>query len=266
MNKKLVKALSIVLSAMMIFSFSVTGFAASSDVEVSIRVEGLTKCLAEKEIDVATASTVKDIITAGNIDAILAEDGITINSVKGESAVEGSKWQYAIDGKIVTETIDAYVVEKDIELVIFNASENAVMPSYKTDDLATGGVIEFIGTDKNGTEAPIEGATITWEVADSTQDYLTDKNGKIYLGIDALEKGDHDVQIKRVNADKIPTVVRFADDMEIEVPKIEEGDGSSKSFFENVYDFFYSIFKGVVEVWAFYIKAILSLFGVSSEA
>ncbi len=262
MNKKLVKVLSVVLAVICMFSFAVTGFAAEDSYKVSIRVEGLEKQLAKKTYNAGANSTIKEIILACGIDAVLTDDGLSIKSVKGEETKAASKWQYAVDGKIETAAISDYIVEKNIELVVFNATEDAVMPSFNAEDIATGGIIEFIGLDKNGTEAPIAGATIVWEVKDSTQNFKTDEKGKIYLPVDALEKGDHDIQISKVNADEIPTVVRFDNDMEIEVPEVETGSDGQTSFFDQIYNFFVSIFRGVVEVWGFYITEIAKLLNI----
>ena len=46
------------------------------------------------------------------------------------------------------------------------------------------------------------------------------------------------------------------------VEELEDVQKEEKSFFDQIYDFFYSILKGVVEVWGFYINAILGLFGI----
>lgn len=269
MNKKLVRFVSVLLSVMMIFACALSVSAEEAGAEtpapvekinVTIRVEGLTKTLADKEVRVEKSSTVKEIIDAANLDVVYADDSLVIKSVKGESAVTASVWQYAVGGTIKMDAIDAYKVEEKTEIVLFNAAANAVMPSYNADEIALSGVITFTGTDKTGAVAPIEGATITWETRSGDVTYKTDAAGKVYLPQEVLKAGRHSVKISKVNESNVPTVVRFTAGTEIEVPELEDIKGEEKPFFDQVYDFFYSILKGVVEVWAFFINAIIGLF------
>ncbi len=268
MNKKFVRLVSVLLSVMVLFAcaFTVsaeegTTPAPAEKIDVTIRVEGLSKTLADKEIVVDKSSTVKAVIDAANIDVVYAEDSLTIKSVKGESTVTSSQWQYAVDGAIKMDAIDTYKLEDDAEIVLFNASTDAVMPSYNADEVAISGVITFTGTDKAGVVAPISGLTVKWETKSGDIKYTTDADGKIYLAQDALNAGKHTVEISKVNAYSVPTVVRFNAGTEIEVPELEDVEKEVKTLFEQIYDFLYSIFKGFVEVWSFYINAIVGLFG-----
>ncbi len=266
MNKKFMRVISLILSVMMIFACAVTasaddGAAPAEKIEVEIRVEGVSKTLAEKEVKVDKLSTLKAAIDAAGLDVVYAEDGITIKSVKGESEVTTSKWQYAINGVIRTDKLTACVLEKDSEVILYNATEDAVIPSFDATDVAVGGVVVFNGTDKAGNVAPIKGATVKWEKGLSFSEYVTDSKGRILIS-DAAElyAGDHDVEIMKTNAYDVPEIVRM-DDMEVEVPELEDVTSETKTFFEEAYDFLYSILKGVVEVWVFYINAIIGLFG-----
>ncbi len=268
MNKNFVRLISVLLSVMMFFTCAVatsaeegTAPAPQEKIEVSIRVEGLTKTLADKEVVIDKLSTVKAVIDAAGIDVVYAEDLITIKSVKGEAEVATSKWQYAVDGAIKTAAINAYALDKDAEIVLFNATEDAVMPSIVADEIAVSGVIQFNGTDKNGVTAPISGATIKWETKSGNATYTTDKAGKVYLTQAELSKGDHTVEISKLNVYDVPEVVRFDAGTEIEVPEVEDTVNAPKTLFEEIYDLLYSILKGVVEVWKFYINAIIGLFG-----
>lgn len=271
MNKKFTCVISLILSVMMIFACAVTASAEEvttpapeAKIEVEIRVEGLSKTLAETEVKVDKLSTLKAAIDAAKLDVVYAEDGLTIKSVKGEAEVVTSKWQYAVNGVIRTDKLNACVFEKDAEVILYNATEDAVIPSFDATDVATGGVVVFNGTDKNGNVAPIKGATVTWQASLlSSSTYTTDSKGRILISNTAeLYEGDHDVSIMKTNAYDVPEIVRM-DDMEVEVPKLENsGNSGPKTLFEEIYDFFYSILKGVVEVWGFYINAILGLFGL----
>lgn len=266
MNKKLVRVLSILLSSMVFFGCVLTVSAEETEtpvvetIKVSVRVEGLTKTLADKEVEVDKSSTVKSIIDAARLDVVYGDDGTTIKSVKSESTATTSVWQYAVGGSIRPEAIDAYTVEEKTEIVLFNASYDAVMPSFNADEVALSGVIIFMGTDKAGTIAPISGATITWETKNGNVTYKTDADGKIYITQDNLAVGKHTVKISKVNASNVPTVVRFDAGTEVEVNEVDSDNTGNKTVFEQVYDFLYAILKGVVDVWIFYIKTIIGLF------
>lgn len=268
MNKKFLRVMSLLLSVMMFFGCVVVANAeeATEKITVSIRVEGRTKNLANREIPVPKSTTVKEIIDGANLDVEYDEKyNNDIVSVKGEQETK-SEWQYAVGGKIRKEDISVYKVEEGTEIILFNAAENAVMPSWNADEVAVSGVITFMGTDKNGATAPIDDATILWEVAALRESHKTDKKGKIYLPQESLEAGRHSVQIEKLNNEGVPTVVRFAPGTEIDVPKIEAGEKGEMTLFDEIYYFFLDIFEGIVEVWKFYINAIVGLFkGNSAE-
>lgn len=268
MNKKFVRLVSIMLSVMVLFSCVLTVSAEEAEtpapaekIEVSIRVEGLEKTLADNEIKVDASSTVKDILDAAALDVTYTAEG-AVASVKGESTVTSSLWQYAVDGVIMSESVSSYKVEKDAEIILFNATADAVLPSFDAEEIEISGVITFVGTDKTGAKAPIANATVKWETKSGFVSYITDKDGKVYLPQDVLTEGDHTVEISKTNAYNVPTVVRFDAGTEVEVEELEDNAGEVKTLFEEIYDFFYSILKGVVEVWTFYINAILGLFGI----
>jgi len=166
----------------------------------------------------------------------------------------------------VAEAAASYKVEKDAEIVLFNATADAVLPSFDAEEIEISGVITFVGTDKAGSKAPIANAEIKWETKSGYVTYTTDKDGKIYLAQDVLTEGDHTMEISKKNAYGVPTVVRFDAGTEVEVEELEDVQKEEKSFFDQVYDFFYSILKGVVEVWKFYFNAIVGLFGGNKAA
>lgn len=269
MNKKIIRLISILLSALVLFSCVITVSAEEAEapapaekIKVEIRVEGVEKTLADKEIKVDASSTIKDILEAAALDVTYTADG-AIASVKGENTVTTSVWQYAVDGAIKSEAVSSCKVEKDAEIIVFNATADAVIPSFDAEEIALSGVITFVGTDKSGTKAPIVNATVKWEVDSAFVSYTTDKNGRVYLAKDVLTTNeDHTIEIIKKNAYGVPMVVRFDAGTEVSVEELEDNAGEVKTLFEEIYDFFYSIFKGIVEVWGFYINAILGLFGV----
>lgn len=268
MNKKFIRFVSIMLSVMVLFSCMLTVSAEEGEtpapaekIEVAIRVEGLERTLADKEVKVDAMSTVKDILDAAALEVTYTAEG-AIASVKGESTVTSSLWQYAVDGAIKSEDVASYKVEKDADIILFNATADAVLPSFDAEEIEISGVIAFVGTDKAGVKAPIANAEIKWETKSGYATYTTDKDGKIYLAQDVLTKGDHTIEIGKKNAYGVPTVVRFDAGTEIEVEELEDVQKEEKSLFDQIYDFLYTILKGVVEVWIFYIREIAGLLGI----
>lgn len=230
MNKKFIRLVSIMLSVMVLFSCMLTVSAEEGEaaepvekIKVSIRVEGLEKTLADKEISVDKGSTVQSILDTAALDVTYTAEG-AVASVKGESTVTSSQWQYAVDGAIKTDAVSAYIVENDAGIILFNATQDAVIPSFDAEEVEISGVIKFEGTDKTGAKAPIANATVKWETKSGYVTYTTDKDGKIYLPQDVLTKGDHTVEISKTNAYGVPMVVRFDAGTEIEGLSLAHGE------------------------------------------
>ncbi len=273
MNKKFIRVISLILSVMMIFACAVTASAddsttAAEKIKVTIRVEGVKKNLAKEEINVEKLSTVKDAIDAAKLDVVYAEDGTTITSVKGEETVKTSKWQYAVNNVIVKDKVNACVLKENAEIILYNATEDAVIPLVNAEDAATGGVVTFYSKDKDGKEIGISGATIKWEKGKNLlgisefAEYTTDSKGRILIS-DAtqLGSGDHAVEITKTNAYDVPEIVRM-ENFKAVVPSLDAVEGGeTKTLFEEIYDFLYSILKGVLEVWSFYLNAIVGILG-----
>ena len=266
MNKKFTRVISLILSVMMIFACAVTAGAEeaatpSSKIDVSIRVEGCEKNLDNKHFSVEKLTTLKAAIDAAGLEIVYAEDGLTIKSVKGEAEKTTSKWQYAVNGVIVKDKLNAFVLKENSEIILYNATEDAVIPMADATDAATGGVVTFYSVDSDGKKTGIAGATVKWEKGKTLlgvsefSEYKTDAKGRILISDAAeLRSGDHAVEIIKTNAYDGPEVVRMSN-MKVNVPELE-------NLFEEIYDFLYTILKGVVEVWGFYINAILGLFGL----
>lgn len=265
MNKKFLKVISLILSVMMILGCAITASAdegAPETIEVQIRVEGLSSQLLNRKVTARKSSTVKAIIDEAVIGVTYKTDSTEISSVMTEYSVTASKWQFAVDGVIKAESVDAVTVEKDCEIVLFNASPDAVMPSFDASEAASTGRILFEGTDKNGVKAPIADATVNWETSSGEETYKTDAKGYIYLPAEVVTKGNHDVSIQKLNANNVPEVVRFDKGTQIEITELGEAVDNSKSVFVQIYEFIYDILKGVIEVWIFYFGEIAKLFGI----
>lgn len=266
MNKKFLRIISIILSVMVIFGCAITASAddtgAPETITVTVRVEGLSKQLAERKVTVSKLSTVKAIVDSATIGVTYYTDSTKISHVMTEAAVTASEWQFAVDGVIKAEAIDAVRVDKDCEIVLYNASPDAVMPSFVADEVASTGVVKFNGTNKNGVTAPIEGATVTWETKSGEKEFITDAKGNIYIGQEDLTKGAHDISISKINEYNVPVVVRLDDGAEVDVAEIADSGDSDRSVFTQIYEFLYDILKGVIDVWVFYFSEIGKLFGI----
>ena len=66
MNKKFIRLMSVLLSVMVLFTCAISASAAEK-IDVTVRVEGIDKNLADKELIVDKSSTVKDVIDAAGL-------------------------------------------------------------------------------------------------------------------------------------------------------------------------------------------------------
>ena len=69
MNKKFIRIMSVLLSVMVLFSCAISASAAEK-INVTVRVEGISKNLADKELVVDKNSTVKEVIDAAMLDVL----------------------------------------------------------------------------------------------------------------------------------------------------------------------------------------------------
>lgn len=258
MNKKFLRVMGIILSVVMLFSFAVVANAATG--KVTVRVEGIEGYINSASKYITSARTLKDILKEIDVDVVFADNSDEIISVEGEAATDNSKWHVLVNSAFVTSDFSSYIIDGETVIVLCNAAEDVVCPQIEDGELASSGILTFNGIDKNGDVAPLAGLKVIWDNATS---FTTDKDGKIYIPIEYLEKGDHEIAISKVNADKVPTVVRLAKGETVNVGEIDLEEKEEESSFQGIYDFFYSIFKGIVEVWAFYLSAIAGLLGIS---
>ncbi len=258
MNKKILRIMSVILSVVMLFGCAVTASAASS--KITVRVEGLNEYIDSDDQYITSEKTLREVLKAAEVDVVFAEGSDVILSVEGEEATEHSKWQVAVNGAIVNFDIDEYVIDSDSLVVLFNAAEDAVMPQIDDSELSSAGILVFNGIDKNGDTAPIGNLKVVW---DDVKTYTTDKDGKIYISENYLAEGEHKIAISKVNGNKVSVIVRLDPDATVEVEAIEGTDKEETSTFDEIYSFFYDIFKGIVDVWVFFLSAIGGLLGIT---
>ena len=273
MNKKFARVLSFILSVMMIFSCAIVASADGAPIDeritVTVRVEGLTKQLDKKTVVTDKSSTVKSIIDAAEVNVVYEMNSVTdIYAVKGETEATYSEWQYAVNGAIKTDAIDALRIDESCEIVLYNASPDAVFPTVDAEEVELSGVITFTGKDKDGVVAPIKDLKVQLETKSGDKVFTTDKSGKIYLSEEDLQKSgtsySHDIAISKTNDYNVPVVVRLDKNAEVEIPEYNGTSQSDRTLFEQVYDFLYEILKGVIDVWVFYLSAIGGLFGIGA--
>ncbi len=258
MNNKLVRVLSIVLSVVMLCSFAVVASAKDTKATglVPVIVEGLSETLEQDTRLLTSEKSLRAFLESLDY-VVFAEGSDAIVSVKDELATENSKWQVAVNDVIVTSAFSDFVVDGDDKVVIFNAAEDAVIVSFDKTELESAGILVFNGTDKNGNTAPVAGLKVVWD----DKNFTTDKDGKIYLSKDNLEAGAHTVSVSKLNANKVPAVVRItADAIYVEEVEAEEKEEITK--FDEIYKFFYDIFQGFVDVFMFFVTAIGGLLGI----
>ena len=256
-NKKLAKILSLFLATLFIFgAFGGVSVNAADTVTVRLRVEGRSGNLTDKNVPVSAGSTVKQIIDSA-ITVTYVPDTNEIDTVQNEVSLANSSWQYAVNGVIKTAAVDSVVINENCEIVLFNGTTDCVYPVIDSTDFSSTGVLVFKGVNSSGTTAPIVGAFVKLGSGSNATSYVTDSEGKIYMSKADFKEGTYPIQITAVSS-SVPTVVRFAADQTVKIEKNESQD-TPKTVFDKVYDFVYSILRGILDGWGFYFKEAVAL-------
>ncbi|MBE6776378.1 MAG: DUF4430 domain-containing protein [Ruminococcaceae bacterium] len=256
------KSMSILLVIMMLASsFALCSFAAD-DVTVSLRIEGIDKCLFYGDVTVAADSTVLDVIKAADE----AEESLTTTIVDSDygpylvdinGIVAGTYtdmmwdgWSYMVDGVAPDVGVSAYRVESDDVIVMYYGDPwNTGMqyPIINTEKLADG-EISFTSMDTvydenwNAVtkECAVTGYVLTWGYNGKTVEITPDENGVCKIPYKYLTMGKHTVQIEKYDAKTdLPTVLRYAPDFYVEI-----------SFFDGIMAFFKMIFEAITSLFA----------------
>lgn len=256
------KSMSILLVLMMLISsFAVCSFAAD-DVKVSLRIEGIDKCLFYGNVTVAADSTVLDVIKAAdeadeNLTATIVDSDygpylVDINGIVAGTYTDKmwDGWSYMIDGVAPDVGVSAYKVESDDVIVIYYGDPwNTGMqyPIAHTENIADG-EISFTSMDTvydenwNAVtkECAVTGYTLVWGYSGKTVEITPDENGVCKIPYKYLTIGEHTVQIEKYDEKTgLPTVLRYAPDYSVEI-----------GFFDGIMAFFKMIFEAITSVFA----------------
>ena len=251
------KSMSIVLVAMMLLStFAICSFAAD-DVNVSLRIEGIDKCLFYGNVTVVADATVLDVIKAADE----ADESLTATIVDSEygpylvdinGIVAGTYtdmmwdgWSYMVDGVSPDVGVSAYTV-KDGEVIVMYYGDpwNTGMqyPIINTEKLSDG-IISFTSMDtvydENWNAVTAEVAVtdyvLVWGYKGGTVEITPDENGVCKIPYKYLTIGEHTVQIEKYDAKTgLPTVLRYAPDFSVEI-----------SFIDGIFAFFKMIVEAI---------------------
>lgn len=256
------KTLSIVLAVLtVLMCLSASAFAA--DAKVTLRIEGIDKCLFYGDVTVAEGKTVYDVLLKADesdktltVTSYTSEYGAYIDSINGITAGTYTEkkwdgWSYKVNGESPSVGVDSYTVKAGDSIVMYYNDEwNTGMqyPIVKTDKLAEG-KIYFTSMDTvydenwNETvkECAITGYTLIWDGKEITPD----ASGICTLSEKNLTAGKHTVQIKKHDAKTgLPTVLRLAPDFTVTVEEEEKSFFDMlKDFIDMIINFFKNLFK-----------------------
>lgn len=256
------KSMSILLVAMMLLaSFTLCSFAAD-DVKVSLRIEGIDKCLFYDDVTVPADATAYDVLLKADekddsltVVSSASIYGAYITSINGITAgtyttMKWDGWSYMVDGVSPDVGVSAYKVEDgDVIVMYYGDPWNTGMqyPVINTEKLSDG-IISFTSMDTvydenwNAVtkEMPVTGYTLTWGYNGKTVEITPDENGVCKIPYKYLTIGEHTVQIEKYDEKTgLPTVLRFAPDFT-----------ASISFIDGIIAFFKMIFEAITSIFA----------------
>lgn len=256
------KSMSILLVVMMLISSLALCSFAADDVNVSLRIEGIDKCLFYGDVTAKADATVLDIIKAADeadesltatiVDSDYGPYLVDINGIVAGSytVMMWDGWSYMVDGVSPDVGVSAYKVEDgDVIVMYYGDPWNTGMqyPIAHTENVADG-IISFTSMDTvydenwNAVtkEMPVTGYTLTWGYNGKTVEITPDENGVCKIPYKYLTIGEHTVQIEKYDEKTtLPTVLRFAPDFSVEI-----------SLFDGIIAFFKMIFEAITSLFA----------------
>ena len=239
------KTLCVLLAALLLGCTALIAFAADGDVTVSLRVEGLDKCLFYDNVTVPADASALDALKAADA----ASDALTLTVTESEygaylAAINGlyagsltakgwDGWMFRVNDEAISVGIDAYKVKANDAVVVYYSDEygDYGMLYPVLDEAGLGeGKVSFTATvteyDENWNavekEVPVTGYTLIWDGEKITPD----ENGVATLSFGQMIGTEHSVQIERYvelkDADGkvtnvLPTVLRYAPDYTVKV-------------------------------------------------
>ena len=226
------KSLSVLLAAIMLFSFAAFAFAA--DGSVKLRVEGIDKCFFYGDVEIEDGATVQQLFEAAAAKdksfTFTVEDsdyGPYLTAINGLAA--GTKtekmwdgWQYTINGvdgfSFSTDTV------KNGDSVLFYYSDQwgetgFYFPEIDTSELDSEGKLYFTITETvyadDGTPSQektrLKDYTLIWD----GKKIKSEKDGAAKIPFSSLKSGSHSVQIEKYASNGLPLVLRFEPDFTV---------------------------------------------------
>lgn len=255
------KSMSILLVTLMLLgTFALSAFAA--DATVSLRIEGIDKCLFYGNVTVPANATALDVIKAADeadesltVTVVDSEYGDYITDINGIVAgtytdMMWDGWSYMVDGVAPDVGVSAYTVEDgDVIVMYYGDPWNTGMqyPIANTDKIADG-EISFTSMDtvydENWNAVTMECAVtdyvLVWGYNGKTVEITPDANGVCKIPYKYLTSGTHTIQIEKYDAKTgLPTVLRFAPDFSVEFSFFD----GIKSFFKMIIEFITALFN-----------------------
>ena len=222
--------------------------AASGQMSVNVRIEGINTCLYYKTVKIPYTDTLtlKDALTyVDNQESgltISGMDGGYITSINGESAGKFGGWDgwlFMVNGIEPAVGIDAYTLKDGDKVVLYYGDPYGVGMQFPEADISkiSDGIIKFTSADTTYdadynptvTVNPVKGATVTWYDGNTSYTYTTDNNGEIKIQNDQLTAGSHKIQIDKKDASGLPLVLRFANDFTVEIKSGNSGGQNSQT-------------------------------------
>lgn len=274
------KTLSVLLAALLLGCTALVAFAADGDITVSLRVEGLDKCLFYDDVTVPADSTALDVLKKADastetltLNVSESQYGAYLNAINdlfagSMTTKRWDGWMFRVNDVPSSVGIDAYKVEADDCIVVYYSDEygdyGMLYPVLDESKLGEGKV-SFTSTvteydsetgEPTEKEAAVTGYTLIWDGEEVTPD----ENGVVTLTEAQMTEGEHSVQIERYAENGLPTVLRFAPDYKINIaapaqePQEEPQNepeqqnffvkilNAIKSFFQKIIDFFKGLF------------------------
>ncbi|MBQ8028814.1 MAG: DUF4430 domain-containing protein [Clostridia bacterium] len=256
------KSMSIILAVLMLLaSFSLASFAAD-EVTVSLRIEGIDKCLYYDDVTVEAGSSVYDVILKADekeeslsVTSTPSLYGAYISAVNGIAAgsyttLKWDGWSFMVNSVSPEVGVSSYTV-KDGDVIVFYYADpwNTGMqyPIINTDKLSDG-IVSFSSIDTvydenwNAVEkeCAITDYTLVWGYNGKTVEITPDENGVCKIPYKYLTIGEHTVQIEKYDEKtSLPTVLRYAPDFSVSI-----------GFFDGLMAFF----KMIIEIFTSFAK------------
>ncbi len=240
----------ILLIGLLLISMSITAFADTATMEITLRIEGIENNFFFETLTIPFENqlTVQDAVlfADANSDELTiigaSGDNPYITDINGDSSGKFGGWDgwlYTINGtEAATGMQDAILKDGDSILLYYGDPYGIGMqyPQVDTSKLADG-IIRFFSMDTTYdsdwnpviTENPVSDMKVIFD----SSAYTTDKNGIINLSSKDLSLGSHTLFIEKKAANGAPLVLRLEPDFSVTITEINATTPPSNEKTEN---------------------------------